>query len=298
MNCKRCGYTTKVVFDLKSHLKRKYVCSPILEDIDVNILYNECFEKKIKNYNCDYCDKSYSYLSGKNFHLKTCSKKIEFELQQTNQLELLKKEFEDYKKENPRQLDETGVKTIITNNNNITNNTINTINNITINAFGKEDIQYLSNDPKYMQIMLNCLNTKEQGIMHLIKYIYFNPEHPENHNVKKPIKNDNYMKTYNGKEWNLSIATDGLYSILQKIETEFSIFLEKMEDEGTRVKDPLMKKFMVSVGYALKFEFSSLKHPPPDCQIDDKQLDKMNKTLLTLFLFFINEKTNELINSE
>ena len=98
-----------------------------------------------------------------------------------------------------------------------------------------------------MQIMLNCLNTKEQGIMHLIKYIYFNPEHPENHNVKKTIKNDNYMKTYNGKEWNLSIATDGLYSILQKIEKEFSIFLEKMEDEGTRVKDPLMKKFMVSI---------------------------------------------------
>ena len=294
MNCKRCGYNTRNKCDLKSHLQRKNVCSPILEDIDVNILYNEYFEKKNKLYKCDYCDKTYSFLSGKSCHVKNCSKKIEFELQQTNQLELLKKEFEDYKKENPRQLDETGVKTLITNNNNhITNNTIN---NITINAFGKENIQYLSNDPKYMQIMLNCLNTKEQGIMHLIKYIYFNPEHPENHNVKKTIKNDNYMKTYNGKEWNLSIATDGLFSILQKIESEFSIFLEKMEDEGTRVKDPLMKKFMVSVGYALNFEFSSLKHPPPDCQIDDKQLDKMNKTLLTLFLFFINEKTNELIN--
>ena len=69
-----------------------------------------------------------------------------------------------------------------------------------------------------------------------------------------------------------------------------------MEDEGTRIKDPLMKKFMVSVGYALNFDFSSLKYPPPDCQIDDKQLDKKNKILLTLFLFFINEKTNELIN--
>jgi len=117
MNCKRCGYTTKVVFDLKSHLQRKYVCSPILEDIDVNILYNEYFEKPIKNYNCEYCDKTYSYLSGKNFHLKTCSKKIELELLKTNQLELLKKQFEDYKKENPCQLDETCVKTLITNNN-------------------------------------------------------------------------------------------------------------------------------------------------------------------------------------
>jgi NADH:ubiquinone oxidoreductase subunit E len=107
MNCRRCGYASKNKCDLKSHLQRKNICIPLLEDVDINILYNEHFEKKNKNYTCDYCDKTYSYLSGKSFHMKNCSKKIEFELLQTNQLDTLKKQLEYYKKKSIKcQLDE------------------------------------------------------------------------------------------------------------------------------------------------------------------------------------------------
>ena len=291
ISCKRCGYSTTLLYCLKKHLQRKKQCNPVVEDIETSILYNKCFEKDVKPYKCDYCDKSYTHISSTSYHKKTCVKKIEIELLQKQQLIIdQQKQIESLKAVLPA--------TTINNTNNANTNTNshNTItnNNITINAFGKENIEYLKNNPNYKQIMMKCMAEKEQGVMKLLEYIYFNPDHPENQNVKKSIKKDNFIKLYDGKKWNLSFVDKGLSTILLKIETEFVAFLEKMEDEGTRVKDPLMKRFMISVGYALDFDFSALQHPPVDCDLEDKHLTKLKNDLHTLFIFFINEKTNEM----
>lgn len=291
ISCKRCGYSTTLLYCLKKHLQRKKHCNPVVEDIETSILYNKCFEKDVKPYKCDYCDKSYTHISSTSYHKKTCVKKIEIELLQKQQLIIdQQKQIESLKAVLPA--------TTINNTNNANTNTNshNTItnNNITINAFGKENIEYLKNNPNYKQIMMKCMAEKEQGVMKLLEYIYFNPDHPENQNVKKSIKKDNFIKLYDGKKWNLSFVDKGLSTILLKIETEFVAFLEKMEDEGTRVKDPLMKRFMTSVGYALDFDFSALQHPPVDCDLEDKHLTKLKNDLHTLFIFFINEKTNEM----
>ena len=296
ISCKRCGYSTTLLYDLKKHLQRKKQCNPVVEDIETSILYNEYFEKDIKPYKCDYCDKRYNHISSTYKHKKTCVKKIEIETLQK------------------QQLNQQIVTTINNTNNANTNtntNSHNTItnNNITINAFGKENIEYLKNNPNYKQIMMNCMAEKEHGVMKLLEYIYFNHDHPENQTVKKsitiplvvgdpkghaPLKKDNFIKLYDGKKWNLSFVDKGLSTILLKIEAEFVAFLDKMEDEGTRVKDPLMKRFMKSVGYALDFDFSALQHPPVDCDLEDKHLTKLKNDLHTLFIFFINEKTNEM----
>ena len=281
ISCKRCGYSTTLLYDFKRHLQRKKQCNPVVEDIEPSILYNEYFEKDVKPYKCDFCDKRYIHASSIYKHKKTCVKKTEIETLQKQQL-----------------LNQQTATTINNTNNANTNtntNSHNTItNNITINAFGKENIEYLKNNPNYKQIMMNCMAEKEHGVMKLLEYIYFNPDHPENQNVKKSIKKDNFIKLYDGKKWNLSFVDKGLSTILLKIETEFVAFLEKMEDEGTRVKDPLMKRFMISVGYALDFDFSALQHPPVDCDLEDKHLTKLKNDLHTLFIFFINEKTNEM----
>ena len=289
--CKRCGYSTTLLSTLKRHLQRKKHCNPVVEDIETSILYNKCFEKDVKPYKCEYCDKSYTHISSTSYHKKTCVKKIEIELLQKQQLIIdQQKQIESLKAVLPA----TTINNANTNTNTNSHNTITNNNNITINAFGKENIEYLKNNPNYKQIMMKCMAEKEQGVMKLLEYIYFNPDHPENQNVKKSIKKDNFIKLYDGKKWNLSFVDKGLSTILLKIETEFVAFLEKMEDEGTRVKDPLMKRFMKSVGYALDFDFSALQHPPVDCDLEDKHLTKLKNDLHTLFIFFINEKTNEM----
>jgi len=291
--CKRCGYSTTLLSTLKRHLQRKKHCNPVVEDIETSILYNKCFEKDVKPYKCEYCDKSYTHISSTSYHKKTCVKKIEIELLQQQQLIIdQQKQIESLKAVLPANTI-NNTNNANTNTNTNSHNTI-TNNNITINAFGKENIEYLKNNPNYKQIMMKCMAEKEQGVMKLLEYIYFNPDHPENQNVKKSIKKDNFIKLYDGKKWNLSFVDKGLSTILLKIESEFVAFLEKMEDEGTRVKDPLMKRFMTSVGYALDFDFSALQHPPVDCALEDKHLTKLKNDLHTLFIFFINEKTNEM----
>ena len=307
ISCSRCGFQTMVLCNLKSHFNRKNVCEAKIEDIDIKILYNDFFEKeleeKTKDYKCSFCNKSYIFSSSKYRHEKTCPKKIENELLQ-KELEEKQKEIDDLKLTistastiNTHSHNQTNSHNQTTNNTNNSNSHNNITNNITINSFGNENLDFLTNDPNYNKIMLKCLKNKEQGILQLIKLIYFNEEHPENQTIKKHNKKDKFLKMYDGEDWKTGFVKSGIFTILTKIEAEFGSFLESMEEEDNRVKDPIMKRFMNSVGHALNFDFSFLENPPENSQFDEKKLEKMKNDLYELFVFFINEKTRDLIAS-
>ena len=63
-----------------------------------------------------------------------------------------------------------------------------------INSFGKENTSYITKD--YIDSLIS------QGPMNIIptllKYIHFNPNHKENHNIKITNKKDNYAQIFNG----------------------------------------------------------------------------------------------------
>ena len=88
-----------------------------------------------------------------------------------------------------------------------------------MNAFGKENISYISND--YIQNLIS--SGPFSSIPKLLKHIHFNPEHSENHNIKIPNKKEAYAEIYNGKNWEISDRrqaiedmTDKAYSILNE----------------------------------------------------------------------------------
>ena len=66
-----------------------------------------------------------------------------------------------------------------------------------INSFGKENTSYITKD--YIDSLIS------QGPMNIIptllKYIHFNPNHKENHNIKITNKKDNYAQIFNGNNW-------------------------------------------------------------------------------------------------
>ena len=66
-----------------------------------------------------------------------------------------------------------------------------------INSFGKENLDYISNDYINKLIESGPLNS----IPTLLKYIHFNPEHKENHNVKISNKKENLAQIFNGISW-------------------------------------------------------------------------------------------------
>ena len=298
-NCERCGYTTVFFSNLKAHFKRKRPCPPILNNIDVSTLYSDYFSnRENRQYICEYCERSYSTIESKCNHTKKCMKKLESELLQKQKLEELCEIVEHQQK----QIEELKAKPSINNQTN-TNNTNNShnkqinnnnkqINNITINAFGKEDISYLIDSPDYKKFMIECLKEREQGIMKLMDQMYYNDSHPENHNIKKTNKKDKFMKAYDGTKWTLILASDGLNKILTRINHEFLAFLEMMEDNDERIKDPIMKRFMIKVGHALNYDFSIFDYDY-DTTCSEAELKKARVELEALYLFYINEKTKD-----
>jgi hypothetical protein len=204
-------------------------------------------------------------------------------------LEQQQKEIEELK---AKALNKTTTNNAQTNNNNIKKQTNNITNNITINAFGKEKVDYLSSNPNYKKFMINCLLKDTGGIIDLMDEIYYNEEHPENHNIRKINKKDKFMKSYNGTKWELIFAKDGLEKVLNRINSEFLRFLEMMEDNNERVKDPIMRRFMMKVGYALEYDFTIFNYDY-DCNLSDAKLKKLKSDMDSLYLFYINEKTKE-----
>ena len=46
--CFRCGYTNKIKSSFIKHLNRKFICKPLLEDIEIEKIYNNYFKKQKK----------------------------------------------------------------------------------------------------------------------------------------------------------------------------------------------------------------------------------------------------------
>ena len=130
---------------------------------------------------CHRCMKTLKHASSKSRHLKNgkCKPKSIFEYQ------------------NRKESKNESQNITINNNNNITNNTTNTfnINNIFINDFGKERIDYITEE-LMMKMMKYCDNNI---IPKYISMKHFHPEYPENTNIK--FDNNVYLIKKEG-DWN------------------------------------------------------------------------------------------------
>ena len=152
----------------------------------------EKFTEKIKKYKCEYCQKNFTRkdnlkthqkkhcknkhkkavgrkTNGQNSLIKYFSNKLdEIEGKQKKEKEKHEKEKSELRSQIEKLLEKVG------NNNNNTTNKIET--QIVLNNFGKENIEYINSN--YINKLI------QQGIYaaipKIIKFLHFNPEHPEN----------------------------------------------------------------------------------------------------------------------
>lgn len=130
-------------------------------------------------YYCD-CGKKYQYKKSRKLHQTNCmvfiannEGKSQQETQESSELAALRSRVAELEEKLSKK--ETVYVTNINNNtNNTSNNTI-----ININAFGNENLNYLTEKK-----ILRCLTEVYKSIPALIQKIHFDPNHPENHNVK------------------------------------------------------------------------------------------------------------------
>ena len=221
LNCNRCGYETKHIGNLKTHLQRKNPCKAIKQDINILHQFNELFLKEEKDFKCKYCDKSYNQQQGKSRHEKTCKNK-----------NCENKSQSDF---NNIQNAETinNYNTNIENQNNITNKTTN---NIIINGFGFETITHVIEDPEFFEKIKNLITNNEVGPALIQLYLMLLLE-PKNKNLILEKANSRYIKTQdeNGKKLKKT-KTECYNNIMVKLRQLFIKYLEKNCDYKFRFK--------------------------------------------------------------
>ena len=106
-------------------------------------------------------------------------------------------------------------------------NSINICNsNNQINNYGSENLEYISDN-----IFKKLLNKPASAITKLIELKHFNPNHPENHNVKITNIHDKYAKIYQDKKWLIKHKKDVVEELVENGYADFEEFKDLNEDE-------------------------------------------------------------------
>lgn len=190
--CCRCGYQTQNATNIKRHLRRKVVCENILEceDAAFSELKEQYLAPKIKDLECNFCNKKFSHRQSLNLHkAKYCSKSVSVE-----EINARLTRLEQEKQTLIQAVTGAGAGPSVCNTNNLnhSNNNNNTY-NIQINSYDRPNLSYLT--PAFLT---QCIKRRDKGLCELLEHIHYHPDHAENHNVKISNRKSNFIETHDG----------------------------------------------------------------------------------------------------
>lgn len=219
--CPRCYYETVYINNYRKHLSRKVPCNPDHSDQSPPDILNRLAEDKQNSkehiFCCEHCNKQFNSSQGKYQHKLRCkSKKTNEDLQkQINELTIL------IKKQAPT------IQNITINNNNqqyIQNN--NQQNNIKIENFGTENLEFISD-----RFIRQCLKKLSTGFEDLTQKIHFNPEKPEYHNVTTRNKKDYFLEIFKDGKWIYTDKNKTLDALIKQCFDVLSSHYDEYENE-------------------------------------------------------------------
>jgi uncharacterized C2H2 Zn-finger protein len=223
------------IFNYKSqyvrHINNKFSCIENNNEINEQDMNNE--ENIIQNekkHKCLSCQKSFTTIRSLNRHITDfCNNPP---LENNDLLEIisvLKNELTEKKNKNKVQntpsngnVDINGNNNNAINGNNNNANSNNVINNITINAYGKEDLSHIT-DNDYKTLFAKCNSL----IPMLIELIHFNENKPENTNVYISNIKSSHVNVYDGKKWILKNKNELIDDIY---DNKCIIIIDKFDD--------------------------------------------------------------------
>lgn len=178
------------------------------------------------------CGKLYSFPQSFRVHRKKCAKYLNSKpvppqiitLSETvllqlqtekdemrEKLNIYEKEHEEMKSQIAMLLEKNSTPSAVNTTNNNTNSHNQNI-NININAFGNENTDYLDD-----RAILSCIDRVYKSIPSLLEKLHFDPNHPENHNIKINNKKLPYASVMgNNKKWKMVDRKDAIETMVQK----------------------------------------------------------------------------------
>jgi uncharacterized C2H2 Zn-finger protein len=252
LTCKLCDRQFDRSNNFKRHINRKYSCKPEYypdqkmteiktESDNFNLQLNQS-ESQNEKYKCCYCKRKFTTSSNMTRHInKYCKtqKKQESEkeeLYQTLLKQIKEKDEKLQEKDLIIQEKDNKIQNLTVNNttNNICNSNNQIINNnITINAFGKEDLSHITYKD-YKEIFYSS----SKSVPKLISIVHFNRKKPDNANIYISNLKDAYVMVYDGKQWNMLLKDDTIDELFDnKI-----LFLESKYNKLAHKLDTTTKK--------------------------------------------------------
>jgi hypothetical protein len=194
------------------------------------------------------CGKSFRQSAGLSRHRKKCNRQPVSNTTEPEQIiQVLKEENNKMREEmdvlrkQVEMLMEKSTGNITNNNNNSNSNNnnthIETQNIILVNSFGNENTDYLT-DQIITKLIKN--NGPATCIPKIIESIHFDPEHPENHNIKVTNQKNNYAKVIKENKW---VTVNKKRTIENMIETGYVLLEEKYQDNKDSVSEFRQNRF-------------------------------------------------------
>jgi len=229
--CETCNYSTSK----RNHYKRH-----ILTAKHKMMTNDDAKGSKIsKPFSCEDCGKCYKYRQGLELHKKKCQESIIIK-NLLEEKEETKKEMDEMRSQIALLMEKSSA---ITNSNNTNNNNTNNITNnnyitayITVNNFGNENIEYLT-DKTVCRLISSA---PHRCIPSIIEKIHFDPEHPENHNVKMTNKKLKYAEVLKNNEW---VTTSREKAMNEMIQNGYNIAAQKYSDNKDKIKSSKQGQF-------------------------------------------------------
>jgi len=199
-------------------------------------------EDKAKLHYCSICQQSFTQLSSLSRHRLKCKEQLpkidilEKEVKELHQKNLeLSKEVAELKNNTQIQTqNQNNIQTL--NNTKIQNQNNQTNNNIIINCFGSENLDYITD-----KVILHCMDKIYGSIPLLIEKIHFDPDHPENHNIMIPNKKMPQAKIMNQERvWQFVQKKNAIDDM---IDIGYSILDEKFQEKGHELTENKQKHF-------------------------------------------------------
>ena len=232
-------------------------------------------ENKSKTYKCS-CGKIYTYRQSLYLHKKTCQfistqePSIYQQVVEIKQaMDIQNKKHQQEREQHEKERDElrAQIASLLDKHSGTTNNTTNietqnnTI-NIHINAFGQENIDYLDE-----KAIVSCINRIYKSVPAILEKIHFDPEHPENHNIKITNKKLPYASVMgDNQKWKTVDKKDAIETM---VFNGYNLLDEKYPDTKSEISDRKQEHFE---SFQEKFES------------EDKELRKQLKTDVELLV--------------
>lgn len=285
--CERCGDRKSTKSNLLQHLRKQKPCKTTFsvrsrEEVINDILAPPLYEQNGDNkYACDYCNKALASAPSKCQHKKICPRRPEMMMQtmiRNLQEELNKSKNDIIDLRN--QLTQSGVT-------NINNTTIhNQQNNIVIvNNYGSEIVPQLT--PEFLN---NCLLNPSKGLPSLIEKIHYNPELPENHNIRHKSTKQNLFQKCIDSNWHDCDASNTLDDLIKKGYRILSSFFSEHIATDPSYGEDEMKMMMYEkfrfLGDKKSLEYSAVKR--------DLRLLVKDKTIYLLASFDTHINSEEI----